>query len=186
MSKEKRNFPKRLVVFSLLILTLSAAVYVNWQYGAADGNLNLTAALSVEETTSSNDTYLGEAEFVNSASEDDYFSKTRTSRQEEREKAIEEMKEILNSVKSTDESKLVASEKIAYYTTLTEKENAIESLVIAKGFEDCVTVLSDKSVSCVVKTDKNGLAANQTAQIQDIILSNCDISCENIKIIEIK
>ena len=34
--------------------------------------------------------------------------------------------------------------------------------------------------------DKNGLAVNQTMQIQDIILSNCEISCENIKIIEIK
>lgn len=186
MSKEKRIFPKRLVVFSLLIITLSAAVYINWQYGAANGNLNLTSALSGEETTSSEESYLGEAEFVNSASEDDYFSKTRTSRAQEREKAINEMKEILNSVKSTDEAKLVASERIAYYTTLTEKENAIERLVIAKGFDDCVAVLSDKSISCVVKTDKNGLAVNQTAQIQDIILSNCDISCENIKIIEIK
>lgn len=185
MSNSKRSFPKRFVVFSLLIVTLSAAVYINWQYGAADGNLNLTAALSVEETTTAKDSYLGEAEFVN-ASEDDYFSKTRNSRQEEREKSIEEMKEILNSVKSTDESKLIASEKIAYYTTLSEKENSIESLVKAKGFEDCVAILSDKSVSCVVKTDKSGLAANQTAQIQDIILSNCDISYENIKIIEIK
>ena len=186
MNNEKRKFPKRLVVFSLLAITLSAAVYINWQYGAADGNLNLTAALSAEKTTSSKETYLGEAEFVNSASEDDYFTKTRTSRTEEREKAIEEMKEILNSVKSNDESKLIASEKIAYYTTLSENENSIESLIKGKGFEDCVAVLSDKSVSCVVKTDKNGLAANQTAQIQDIILSNCDISCENIKIIEIK
>lgn len=186
MSNEKRKFPKRIAVFSLLIVTLSAAVYINWQYGAADGNLNLTAALSAEKTTSSKESYLGEAEFVNSGSEDDYFTKTKASRKEERDKAIEEMKEILNSVKSTDESKLVASEKIAYYTTLSEKETAIESLVKAKGFDDCVTVLSDKSVSCVVKTDKNGLAANQTAQIQDIILSNCDISYENIKIIEIK
>ena len=96
------------------------------------------------------------------------------------------MKEILNNVKSTDEAKLIATEKIAYFTTLSEKESAIESLVVAKGFEDCVAVLSDKSISCVVKTDKNGLAANQIIQIQDIILSNCEISCENIKIIEIK
>lgn len=186
MKQAGKSFSKRIVVFSLLILTLSAAVYVNWRYGAADGDLNLAAALSVSETTTSKENYLGEAEFVNSASEDDYFSKTRTSRKEEREKSIEEMKEILNNVKSTEEAKLIASEKIAYYTTLSEKENSIESLIKAKGFEDCVAVLSDKSISCVVKTDKSGLAANQTAQIQDIVLSNCDISCENIKIIEIK
>ena len=186
MSDNKKKFSKRFVVFSLLILTLSAAVYTNWQYGAANGNLNLTSSLVKKEETTSSEEYIGEAEFVNSASEDDYFSKTRASRKEERKKSIEEMKEILNSVKSTDESKLIATEKIAYYTNLTEKESAIESLVIAKGFEDCVAVLSDKSISCVIKTDKSGLAANQTAQIQDIILSNCDISCENIKIIEIK
>lgn len=186
MKQEGKTFSKRIIVFSLLIVTLSAAIYVNWRYGAADGNLNLTSALSVAETTSAKDNYLGEAEFVNSAKEDDYFTKTRSSRKEEREKSIKEMKEILNNVKSNDESKLIASEKIAYYTTLSEKENSIESLVKAKGFQDCVVVLSDKSVSCVVKTDKSGLAANQTAQIQDIILSNCDISGENIKIIEIK
>lgn len=186
MKKEGKSFSKRLIVFSLLIVTLSAAVYINWRYGAADGNLNLTAALSSVEGTTSSENYLGEAQFVNNSSEDDYFSKTRSSREEERNKSIEELKEILNSVKSTEESKLIASEKIAYFTTLTEKENAIESLVKAKGFSDCVAVLSDKSISCVVKTDKEGLAANKTAQIQDIILSNCDISAENIKIIEIK
>lgn len=186
MKQEGRVFTKRIVVFSLLILTLSAAVYINWQYGAANGNLNLTASLSNSEETTSNESYIGQAEFVNSKSEDDYFSKTRTSREKEREKSLEELKEILNSVKSTDEAKTVASEKIAYITTLTEKENSIESLVKAKGFSDCVAVLSDKSVSCVVKTDEKGLAVNQTAQIKDIILSNCEISSENIKIIEIK
>lgn len=186
MKKIERKFPKRLVVFSILIITLSAAVYINWQYGASNGNLNLTGALSVEQTTSQNNSYLGEAEFVNAGTEDNYFTKTKTSRKEEREKSINEMKEILNSVKSTDEAKLIASEKIAYFTTLTEKETAIENLVKAKGFDDCVAVLSDKSISVVVKTDENGLSANQTAQIQEIILSNCEISYENIKIIEIK
>ncbi|MGN0173241.1 MAG: hypothetical protein ACI39F_02270, partial [Acutalibacteraceae bacterium] len=76
MKQAGKSFSKRIVVFSLLILTLSAAVYVNWRYGAADGDLNLAAALSVSETTTSKENYLGEAEFVNSASEDDYFSKT--------------------------------------------------------------------------------------------------------------
>ncbi len=186
MKKESKIFTKRIAVFSLLILTLSAAVYINWQYGAANGNLNLTSALTKEEKTTSKDSYLGEAEFVNSKSESDYFSKTRASRKEEREKSLEELKEILNSVKSNDEAKATASEKIAYLTTLSEKENAIENLIKAKGFSDCVAILSDKSISCVIKTTESGLAANQTAQIQDIILSNCDISSENIKIIEIK
>ena len=186
MSKNKNMFSKRVVVFSMLILILSASVYINWQQTANNGNLSLTSALKIQQTTTSNESYLGQAQFVNSNSEDDYFTKTRESRKTEREKAITEMKEILNNVKSTDEAKLIATEKIAYFTTLSEKESAIESLVIAKGFEDCVAVLSDKSISCVVKTDKNGLAANQTVQIQDIILSNCEISCENIKIIEIK
>ncbi len=186
MSKSKGSFPKRVVVFSLLILTLSAAMYINWQNGANNGKLGLTSSLLINQTTTSNNKFLGQAEFVNSNLEDNYFTKTRASRSTEREKAINEMKEILNNVKSTDEAKLIATEKIAYFTTLSEKESAIESLVVAKGFEDCVAVLSDKSISCVVKTDKNGLAANQIIQIQDIILSNCEISCENIKIIEIK
>ncbi len=185
MKQKKTKHSKRIIVFSLLVLTLSAAIYINWQYTANDSSLSLASAFLTESTTKSNE-YLGEAEFVNSSSETNYFDTARQTRTEQRESSLKELKEILNNVKSTDESKLVATQQIALITTLIEKENSIETLVKAKGFEDCVAIIAENSVSCVVKCSSEGLSANQTTQIQDIITSNCEISFENIKIIEIK
>ncbi len=185
MKQNKTKHSKRIVVFSLLVLTLALAIYVNWQYTANDGSLSLASAFLTETTTKSNE-YLGEAEFVNSSNETNYFDTARQTRSEQRKSSLSELKEILNNVKSTDEERLVATQQIAWVTTITEKENAIETLVKAKGFEDCVAIIAENSVSCVVKCSSQGLTANQTAQIQDIITQNCEISFENIKIIEIK
>ena len=185
MKQKANKHSKRIVVFSLLVLTLAVAIYVNWQYTAEKGSLSLASAFLSENTTKQNE-YLGEAEFVNSSTESNYFETARQARTEQRESSLKELKEILNNVKSTDEERLVATQQIALITTLTEKENSIETLVKAKGFEDCVTIISEKAVSCVVKCSSDGLSSNQTAQIQDIITSNCEISFENIKIIEIK
>ena len=53
MSKKSSSFPKRAVVFSLLILTLSAAVYINWQNTSKEGGLNLVSSLNIKKKTTS-------------------------------------------------------------------------------------------------------------------------------------
>ena len=65
-----------------------------------------------------------------------------------------------------------------------EKESSIETLVKAKGFEDCLVVLSDDTVSVMVKT--GGLEAQQVAQIKEIVIAETALPGSSIKIIEIK
>ena len=65
-----------------------------------------------------------------------------------------------------------------------EKEAAIETLVKAKGFEKVVAVMGDKDITVVVKADE--LLPSQILQIQDAVISQTEISLENIKIVNKK
>ena len=183
--KKAKIFGKRMVILSVLIVALSAAVYLNWRYSGANGELDLTSALTGTQK------YLGDAQYVNQAMtgaklETDFFSKTRTEREATRKKSVETLKEILNDVKSGDTAKADATKQITQLTKNSESEVAIESLIKAKGFSDCVAIITDGGISVAVKTAKEGLLASETIQIQDIITSTSKISVENIKIIEVK
>lgn len=178
-----KNTAKKLSIFALLIVALSTAVYVNWQYNSGGG----TVSVNKSETTAA-EKYLGDAKYVNATvkSTNDYFSSARTKRDETLNKSLSELKEIIESVKSNDSAKTKASEEVTRLTKNSESEQSIESLIIAKGFEDCVAVIGEKNISIVVKCGKNGLLSSETKQIQDIVCSNSDFLSENIKIIEIK
>ena len=185
-TKKKRIYGKRMAVFAVLLATLSAAVYLNWQYTAKSGGLDLTAALDSTEK------YLGDAKYVNAAEgtestvQNDFFAKSRADREQAREESIATLKEIAQSAKSDEASKQSANEQIEALTQNAKKEADIETLIKAKGFADCVAVFTDTGINLIVKCEESGLAANETVQIQDVVLQNSEISVENIKIIEVK
>ena len=174
---------RKSAVTAMIVLFVCVAVYLNWSY-TQNGTDELLE-------TSGKTKILGETALVNqeesaSAKDSTYFDEARLEKQKSRDSALNILKETAEKQEVSQESRDQAAASMEQLAVSGVCENRIETLIKAKGFEDCVAVLSDKSVSCVVKTDKNGLAPNQTAQIQDVILSNCEISCENIKIIEIK
>ena len=69
-------------------------------------------------------------------------------------------------------------------TSNTTAENKMETLIKAKGFEDCVVYIEDQTVSVMVKTPD--LVASEAAQIKDIVLGNTEVDNENIRIVEVK
>ena len=83
---------------------------------------------------------------------------------------------------STEEAKEAAFNEITVLAQNKQAEANIETLIKAKGFEECVAVINDGHIDIVVKSD--GLAANQRAQIQEIVLKQADIAPTNITIIE--
>ena len=64
-----------------------------------------------------------------------------------------------------------------------ESEANIETLVKAKGFADCLAIVSDDSVKVMVKTE--GLNEEQAAQIKNIILEETDVLAENVTVGEV-
>ena len=64
------------------------------------------------------------------------------------------------------------------------KEARIESLVVAKGYKDCVAFINDDGVNVIVQKTEQGLQETDVAKIRDIVLSETDATADTIKIIE--
>jgi len=172
---------KKAVVLCVLVLALSAAVYLNWQMSAKDK--------SVDSSKDTGEEYLGSAQFVGAnvssvtAEKDNYFINARKEREEARENEKDSLNEIISDLKSSDESKKAAETSLNQLAKSVEHEANIETLLKAKGFDECLAIVNGSNVSIIVRTE--GLLGSETVQIQDIVMSQTGISLENIKILEV-
>ena len=64
-------------------------------------------------------------------------------------------------------------------------EAQIESLVVAKGYADCVAYIGDDGISVAVAAPEGGLQQSDVAVIADIVLNQSDYSLENIRVVEV-
>lgn len=176
--KIKKIFSSRVargaVVLSAVLL-IGLAVYLNYRWfydplgamGYGDGNM------SDGYTDGSTETGADEGE--------SYFTATALNREEARDEALEVLKLVTEDDDATEEAKAEAASKIAKIALDIQNEANIESLVKAKGFEDCVAIISDSAVSVVVGADT--LTAAEAAQILTIVYETTGISPSKISII---
>jgi len=115
-------------------------------------------------------------------SEDTYFSSVQVNRQRTRDEAIEVLQSVVDNAASTETAKNEALAQIGRLADIMEAEANIETLIVAKGFEECVAVISDGSASIVVKSD--GLLPAQISQINEIVYLEAGIEPVNVTIIE--
>ena len=166
-SKAKRS---TLVVVAVLIIGLAVYLNYHWFYdpvgalGYGDNNMddNLDENVGGDLTSSNND----------------YFSGVMLSRQEARDEALEVLKLVSENTEATEEAKAEASAKISKIAVDMQNEKNIETLVKAKGFEECVAVISEDAVSVIVKAES--LQANEAAQILTIVYETTGINPQNI------
>ena len=170
----KRNF----VIFGAIALVI-CAVAVNlivFSQNKDDGyDYDSPAGMSPTDTGdqgASADTQTG----------DSYFSSVQVSRQRSRDEAIEVLQSVVDNQSSTETAKNEALAEINKLATVMATEANIETLIVAKGFEECVAVISGNGASIVVKSD--GLSVAQISQINEIVYSEAGISPVNITIIE--
>ena len=64
-------------------------------------------------------------------------------------------------------------------------EAQIESLVVAKGYVDCVAYIGDEGISVAVASPENGLQQEDVALIADIVMSQSDYTLEKIRVVEV-
>ena len=161
---------KSLAVF-VAVLLIGAAVFVNYKLfydpvdamGYGDGNM--------ENNFTSTD----------GSSSENYFTATVLNRQQSRDEAIDVLRLVSESEDSSAEARAEASAKIAKIATDMQNESTIETLVKAKGFEECVAIISDNSISVIVGTES--LQVSEAAQILAIVYETTGISPENVSII---
>ena len=167
---------KGIAVASVALL-IGLAVYLNyrWFYDPSSslgyGENNMENSFSDSEATG------GEAD----TEKNNYFTSTALDRKEARDEAIDVLKLVTENEEASAEAKAEASAKINQIALDIQNEANIESLVKAKGFEECVAIISDNSVSVIVSADE--LQAAEAAQILSIVLDTTGIEPEKVSII---
>lgn len=170
---------KRAIVMTGLLLALAAAIYLNWQFSGG-GMTDKTVTSSAEET-------LGQSMYVNknvTANDNDYFTKTVTSREKSRNETIAELDEIIGNAKSSDDAKKQAENNKNIISANITKESNIETIITAKGFEKCIAVVNESSVNVIVKAKE--LTSAQTIQINEIVTEQTGFTSDKIKIITVQ
>lgn len=167
---------KQLVIASLTVL-LGAAVAVNFAYSGAEREITSPA----EEVSA---TY-GETALVSDTSDSAaYFAQARLDKQASRDEAAEVLASMYQGGDLTaDELGMVADDALNL-GQMIECENRIETMLKAQGFEDALCYLSDHSANIIVKTE--GLDAQGAAKIKSTLLSEVEVSNDNITIVEVK
>ncbi len=112
----------------------------------------------------------------------DYFAQTVLSRKQARDEALEVLQSVAKSDVALPEAIESALADIAQIAEDIENESNIETLIEAKGIEDCIAVISDGKATVIVKSE--GLLASQVAQINEIVYEQAGILPTDLKIVE--
>ncbi len=188
---------KKHIVLTALVFALGIAIYLNWSFTDSGEGLDVTTGLdgtsasdvdaAASGTDDTDNKNYGDADFVGnstdtSADSDSYFAQARLSKEQARDDSIETFASLM------EDSGLSDAEQIAEHAqtlaSYSEKEDRIESLVTAKGFEDCVAYIDGENANVIVKS--KGLLPSEVAQIKDVIVSVADVKAENISIVEVE
>ena len=178
----KGQWKRHAVVLAVLVL-VGTSVYLNWRY--ADNVAETGKILGQATLVNQNGegvTQTGENEEVLSVS-GSYFDTARLSRQQARDSAISMLPEAELDENATEYVLNEASLALQVLASYTVAEAQIESLVTAKGYEDCVVFMGEDSCSVVV-ADPDGVDSTDAARIKDIVISETDYTAAQIKIME--
>ncbi len=174
---KKRHFPKirrRHVIITCAVLLIAAALVLNFVLFGGKQNTVDPAPTGGEPsadtgTTTPTDSTAG------------YFSATQVSRQRARDEALEVLQGVVDNENADEATKAGALQEIKELAAAMEAEANIESLVLAKGFSQCVAVINGDTCSVVVNGTE--LLPQQISQINEIVYEQAGILPANIRII---
>ncbi|MDE7389543.1 MAG: SpoIIIAH-like family protein [Lachnospiraceae bacterium] len=217
------KFGKRELIMSALVLSLGAAVYVNWQFG--ENSADLDAGKSDEELgaaqyvnasisnpsdstgsdkTSSDKTVTSKNEDSNSSKNtssdkenstdidteskllsktEQYFAQVRLEREQTQDELIELAQGVVSATDTSGKGKEDAVKQLNKMTDTIQQQSNIESLIIAKGFDDCIAFIQNGECSIVVTGQE--LKADSLIAIKDIVTGQTDITFDKIKVTHI-
>lgn len=172
-----KKFGVRNIAIVLSVFIIGAAVFVNWKLFGGPTDISVgdgTQAGSIG--TSDGDVSAGVSDDVN------YFEASLVERERARDEALEVLQGVVDDADSLEAAKEQALLDIATMAKVIENESNIETLIKAKGFEDCVAVINGEKASIIVKSE--GLQPNDLSQILEIVYLQAGILPENVTIME--
>lgn len=155
----------------------------NSQVTGADGNYVADAGQSTDGSETGINSP-GEAVLTNGTNVAEYIANVQLSREQVRAKNKETLMEIINNTNIDEAAKQQAVQNMIDMTAVAEKENAAETLLMAKGFADPVVSITDGKVDVVINAAS--ITDPQRAQIEDIVKRKAEVGAENIIITLLK
>ncbi|WP_330399435.1 SpoIIIAH-like family protein [Lachnoclostridium edouardi] len=122
----------------------------------------------------------GEAVLTSGMNVSEYIAGVQLSREQVRARNKETLNEIINNEAIDQAAKQQAIQNLVRMTEVSEKENAAETLLMAKGFADPVVSITDGKVDVVINAAQ--ITDPQRAQIEDIVKRKAEVGAENIVI----
>ena len=187
---------RKSAVYSVIALMLCMAVYLNWSYTKNQPDSEYSQAGEFEDGK-----VLGEATLVDGAEEakaaltakdnpnispvpSDYFSEAKLARQQARDESVSILSQTVENEQSSEEAKAAAVSAMGVLAENAEKEARVESLIVAKGYRQCVAYISDDGANIIVEKTAEGLQNTDLARIKEIVIEETALTPEQIKIIE--
>ncbi len=181
-----KKWKKNLMAVAVL-LTVCSGIYLNWIYSGGKDTQNLEDTLNSDKVMSDDMLVLDGQDKVEVNGESntakDYFAAVRLSRQEARDAAVSLLQEAMSygSQEQVAQNNAQLEEIIQY--ALCEAQ--IESLIIAKGYTDCVAYMTEDGISVAVAAPEGGLQQSDVAVIADVVLSQSDFALNDIRVVEV-
>lgn len=181
---------KKNMVAAAVLVTVCTGIYVNWlstqKETAADltDTLDSTKVLSEELMILNDDTQVLAPGEEQQTTATDYFAAVRLSRQQARDSAVNLLQEAMAYSDGSKEAESSVELETIVQTALSEAQ--IESLVIAKGYTDCVAYMSNDGISVAVAAPEGGLQEADVAVIADIVMAQTEFRLSEIRVVEVQ
>lgn len=186
------------IIATALVVMIGVAGYLNWSY---QDTIRVTDGEQYSETAKK----LGEAQLVNSVSEDveddkkdkeltqketmkiqketqEYFAQAKLEKENARSKALEILTKTVENENFDEETKKTAQQKILSLASNAEKESIIENVAKAKGYENISVYIDGDSVDIII--DKSDFKETDATILKDIASQQLNIGPSNIKIVQ--
>ena len=168
-------------------MTVCSGIYLNWVYTGGDDTKNLEDILNSEKVMSDDLLYLGDSSVEVGGEEttiSDYFAAVRLSRQEARDRAVS----LLQEAMAYGDQQQIAQSNAQLEQIIQDAlcEAQIESLIIAKGYRDCVAYMTEEGISVAVASPEGGMQQTDVAIIADFVVSLSDFTMQDIRVVEVQ
>ena len=176
---------KKNLVAAALVVTVCIGIYANWSYTQEQETINLTETLNEDKLLSEDMLVMADAADTDATqtTSSDYFAAVRLSRQEARDSAVTMLQEAM-AYSGADEA-ASSNDTLDSIVQIALCEAQIESLVVAKGYADCVAYIGEDGICVAVAAPENGLMQDDVAVIADIVMAQSDFSIDKIRVVEV-
>ncbi|HOA84903.1 MAG TPA: SpoIIIAH-like family protein [Bacillota bacterium] len=169
---------KRNLIIIGVVLLIGVAVWLNWMifannddgYTGYDKSSGMDTSYGVDTNTGAD----------TNANLDSYFASTQINRQRARDVALEVLQSVVENAAADEATRNQALADISKIAKNMEAEANIETLIIAKGFAQCVAVVNGDMATIVVEAEN--LTPADIAIINEIVYDQTGIKPINITI----